>query len=77
MHGVFQLHGASHEITLHFLVRNDGGDLAASTDLTIPYIEWGLKNPSTFLLRVSDKVQMHIQATGRLQGSSPAATAEP
>src|SRR5262249_5421968 len=65
VHGAFQLHGASHEMTLHFLVQNDRGDLTAATDFTIPYIEWGLKNPSTFVLRVSDKVQMHIEAAGR------------
>jgi hypothetical protein len=36
--------------------------LTAATDFMIPYIEWGLNNPSTFVLKVSDKVQMHIEA---------------
>jgi polyisoprenoid-binding protein YceI len=75
VHGAFHLHGASREMTLHFLVRNRGGDLTASTDFTIPYIEWGLKNPSTFVLRVSDRVQMHVEAAGSIVRS--AATAGP
>jgi polyisoprenoid-binding protein YceI len=65
VHGDFQLHGASHEMTLHLLVQDHGGDVTAATDFAIPYIEWGLKNPSTFVLRVSDKVQMHIETVGR------------
>lgn len=71
MHGAFQLHGASHEMTLHLLVQNQDGDVTAATDFTIPYIEWGLKNPSTFVLRVSDKVQMHIEASGSIAARVP------
>jgi hypothetical protein len=66
VHGVFQFHGASHELTLHLLVQNENRQIRATTDFEIPYIKWGLKNPSTFVLRVSDKVQMHIEAFGRL-----------
>jgi polyisoprenoid-binding protein YceI len=74
-HGVFQLHDTSHEMTLHFVVQNHNGELSAAADFVIPYVQWGLKNPSTFVLRVSDKVQMHIQASGSTQRSG-AATAE-
>jgi hypothetical protein len=38
----------------------------ARTHITIPYIAWGLKNPSTFLLHVSDQVEVDIAAVGRL-----------
>jgi hypothetical protein len=35
-------------------------------------VQWGLKNPSKFFLRVSDKVDLNIQATGRVQdGGNP------
>jgi polyisoprenoid-binding protein YceI len=71
MHGGFKLHGASHDMTLHFLVQSHDGNVTAATDFTIPYIEWGLKNPSTFVLRVSDKVQMHIEASGSIAARVP------
>jgi hypothetical protein len=29
-------------------------------------VQWGMKNPSTFILRVSDKVDLDIAASGRL-----------
>ena len=57
-------------MTLDFQVRNNGGELSAATDFIIPYVQWGLKNPSTFLLKVSDKVQMHIEASGSIQQST-------
>ena len=66
VHGAFQIHGASHEMTLHFRADVNGGEVASSTGFTIPYVQWGMKNPSNFLLRVSDKVEMNIQAVGRM-----------
>lgn len=67
VHGWFQIHGASHEMTFHFRADVNGSEVATSTRFTIPYVQWGMKNPSNFLLRVSDKVEMNIQAVGRLQ----------
>jgi polyisoprenoid-binding protein YceI len=67
VHGAFQIHGASHEMTLHFRAAVNGSEVASSTGFTIPYVQWGIKNPSNFLLRVSDKVEMNIQAVGRLR----------
>jgi len=67
VHGAFQIHGASHEMTLHFRADVNGGEVTASTGFTIPYVQWGMKNPSNFLLRVSDKVEMNIQSVGRLK----------
>ncbi len=66
VHGAFQIHGASHEMTLHFRADVNGSEVASSTGFTIPYVQWGMKNPSNFLLRVSDKVEMNIQAVGRM-----------
>ena len=67
VHGAFQIHGASHEMTLHFRAEVNGAEVASSTGFTIPYVQWGMKNPSNFLLKVSDKVEMNIKAVGRLQ----------
>jgi polyisoprenoid-binding protein YceI len=67
VHGTFLLHGASHETTLHFRAEVKSGDVAASTTFEIPYVKWGIKNPSNFLLKVNDKVDMTIQAFGRLR----------
>jgi polyisoprenoid-binding protein YceI len=67
VHGMFQIHGGSHEMTLHFMGENKGSEVAASTTFMIPYIQWGMKNPGNFMLKVNDKVEMTIQAIAKLQ----------
>jgi polyisoprenoid-binding protein YceI len=65
VHGIFRIHGAAHEITLPVQVRMAGGHATATTGFTIPYVKWGMKNPSTLFLRVSDKVEITITARTR------------
>ena len=65
VHGNFCIHGASHELTLHFQVQPDGHQYVASTHFSIPYVQWGMKNPSNFLLKVDDKVEMDVRAVTR------------
>jgi polyisoprenoid-binding protein YceI len=65
--GQFRLHGQDHDLTLPIEVKADGKNLKIATHIDIPYVKWGLKNPSNFFLRVSDTVTIEIQASGRLQ----------
>lgn len=70
--GQFNLHGQDHEVTLEMNVQPDGRQLKLTTQLIIPYVQWGLKNPSTFILRVSDKVTIDIRAVGQAEASGAA-----
>ncbi len=63
VHGIFKIHGAEHEITFQTHLQTKGDQLTAALHSVVPYVQWGMKNPSTFLLRVSDKVQLDIHAT--------------
>jgi polyisoprenoid-binding protein YceI len=64
--GQFHLHGKDHELTLPVDIQADGQQLQCTTRFVVPYVVWGLKNPSTFILRVSNKVTIEIHAVGRL-----------
>lgn len=64
VHGVFKIHGAEHEVTFPMRIEMQGEQVAATTHFVVPYVKWGMKNPSNFLLRVSDKVQIEIRASG-------------
>jgi polyisoprenoid-binding protein YceI len=61
LHGKFNIHGADHELTLHLTVQADDKQYTASTHFTIPYLEWGMKNPSNFLLKVGGAVDVEVK----------------
>ncbi|HUI56983.1 MAG TPA: YceI family protein [Bryobacteraceae bacterium] len=65
VHGLFSIHGADHEIVLPADVQGQGGRYTATLHFVIPYVKWGLKNPSTLILRVSDKVEITIHTVAR------------
>jgi polyisoprenoid-binding protein YceI len=66
VHGVFKIHGADHELTLHFQAEPLGAQYIASTHFSIPYVQWGMKNPSNILLKVDKTVEMDIKTTARV-----------
>ena len=66
VHGTFTLHGADHELTLPVQVTLAPQQVAITSTFKVPYISWGLKNPSTFILRVNDSVDVEIHAAGRV-----------
>jgi len=70
MHGMFAIHGAEHEIVMPMQVEVKDGIYTASGHFAVPYVQWGMKNPSTLFLRGSDKVDIEIQTVAH-----PAASA--
>lgn len=62
--GILRMHGEEHELTLSIPLAINGNSVSASTSFVVPYREWGMKNPSTLFLRVSDKVSISIRAVG-------------
>ena len=69
LHGTMKIHGAVHEITAPADVTIQDGQLNANIKLDVPYVAWGLKDPSTFLLKVSKSVAVEMQAAGRISES--------
>jgi polyisoprenoid-binding protein YceI len=64
--GWFTIHGASHEIRIPLETQISGPDITADGKFVVPYVAWGMKNPSTFLLRVNDKVEIDLKAAGHI-----------
>ena len=64
VHGIFNLHGADREITVPAQVETKSDQWTAAVHFSIPYQKWGMKNPSTLFLRVSDSVEIDLAAVG-------------
>jgi polyisoprenoid-binding protein YceI len=64
VHGTFTVHGAEHEITVPVEVKLDGDRWAASTRFSVPYVKWGMKNPSNIFLHVRDTVDVEFKTGG-------------
>jgi polyisoprenoid-binding protein YceI len=65
--GNFNIHGADHPLTLPLRVQVAAGMVTATTHFTVPYVAWGMKNPSKFLFKVSKQVDIEISAKGTVQ----------
>jgi len=68
--GLFRLHGQDHDSTLTVSAQTGaGGHIEVSAQFPVPYIQWGLKSPNTFLLHVADSVDVNVHASGRISSS--------
>jgi polyisoprenoid-binding protein YceI len=69
--GKLRLRGQDHDVTLVFSVQHGAGNqLQAETHFDVPFIAWGLKDPSNFFLHVGKRVSLHIVAQGQFAPGS-------
>lgn len=64
LQGVLALHGNRHEVVLEVLGRLAGDKLVASSHFAIPYVDWGMKDPSLLFLKVDRQVNIDIATAG-------------
>lgn len=67
LHGIFSIHGSDHELvaTVHVELSPDRWKGTCTFD--VPYIAWGIKNPSNFLLKVKPVVNVEMETAGSVQ----------
>ncbi len=68
--GSFLIHGQAHEITIPMQIQMSQEEITATGKFVVPYVQWGMKNPSTFLLKVNDRVEISLNATGHVSGGA-------
>lgn len=79
LQGVLTLHGQEHPLSLSVTLHPRSGGGTAETRFDIPYVAWGMKDPSTFILRVEKQVHLDVEVTGLPipQRSSPEKLSSP
>jgi polyisoprenoid-binding protein YceI len=70
VHGIFYVHGVDREIEVPAEIEIMNDHWTASSHFTIPYERWGMKNPSTLFLRVSNSVEIDLRASGSVTPSA-------
>jgi polyisoprenoid-binding protein YceI len=68
--GMFALHGGQHELTVPVQAEFAGDRWTGSAKFSVPFIDWGLKNPSNFFLKVNHAVEIELEMKGTLQGAA-------
>ena len=64
--GVLTLHGGRHDVALTSQGQLVGDNLTATAQFSVPYVEWGMKDPSVLFLTVAKQVDIDIATTGHV-----------
>ena len=65
--GQLTIHGASHEVSIPMQVTLNGGGFNAKGKFVVPYVDWGMKDPSNFLFKVNKSVEIDVEAAGHVK----------
>ena len=69
LHGTLTLHGGEHEITVAIEGRVLADELTAHARFTVPYVAWGLTDPSLLMLTVAPTVDVDVTTTAHVHWS--------
>jgi polyisoprenoid-binding protein YceI len=64
--GVFTLLGNPHDLTIPMQIHLDGSKAIARTKFVIPYVQWGLKNPSFMFWKAENDVAIDLNLVGQV-----------
>ena len=64
--GVFTLLGTPHDLTIPMQLHIEGSNASAKAEFAIPYVQWGLKNPSFMIWKAENDVAIDLHLVGQL-----------
>jgi polyisoprenoid-binding protein YceI len=67
MHGKLGLHGSEHEVSVPVSGEISGNTWHGKGTFKIPYVEWGLKSPSNFILKADPVVEVELELAGTMK----------
>jgi polyisoprenoid-binding protein YceI len=69
LHGILSIHGADHDLTALVHVEFTGDRWRGTGKFEVPYVKWGIKDPSNFLLRVKPVVNVELEISGEVKAA--------
>jgi polyisoprenoid-binding protein YceI len=67
LHGVFSIHGADHDLIASVHAELTDDRWKGTAQFEVPYVTWGIKDPSNFLLKVKHVVNVDLELSGQVQ----------
>ena len=64
--GVFTLLGNPHDLTIPMRIHMDGSKATAKAQFVVPYVQWGLKNPSFLIWKAENDVAIDLNLVGQI-----------
>lgn len=64
--GVFTLIGTAHDLTIPMQIHIDGSKVTAKGQFVVPYVLWGLKNPTFFIWKAENNVAIDLNLVGQV-----------
>jgi polyisoprenoid-binding protein YceI len=64
--GVFTLVGTTHDLSIPMQLYIDGSKATAKAHFVIPYVQWGLKNPSFLIWKAENDVAIDLSLSGNI-----------
>jgi polyisoprenoid-binding protein YceI len=63
--GIFRIHGADHPLQMQINIHPKGTAIILKTEFAVPYVDWGMEDPSILFFRVDRTVNIEVEATVR------------
>jgi polyisoprenoid-binding protein YceI len=64
--GTITIHGGSHPLTVPLDVQASGSKVTVKASFEIPYVAWGMKDPSMWLVRAAKEVEVTLESAGSI-----------
>jgi hypothetical protein len=64
--GVFTLLGTAHDLTIPMQIHIEDSKATAKGQFVVPYVQWGLKNPSFLIWKAEDNVEIDLDLAGQI-----------
>jgi len=71
LNGIFSIHGANHDLTALVHVTMTGNRWTGTSQFEVPYVKWGIKDPSNFLLKAKPVVNVELEMSGEVKVTNP------
>lgn len=69
LQGVMLLHGSEHEMEAVVHSEIEGDHWKGTAKFAVPYVEWGIKDPSNWVLKVKPVVDIELEMAGAATGA--------